>query len=215
MIIGLDVHKDLVYVTVMEKEGKIKEQYEMENSEESWNRFVGKYILELPEIALEASTSGKHVARILRDAGFSVHIADPKKLALIFKSPKKNDRSDSENLARLLRLNEFPEAYLPSREYEEMRTLTRHRKYLGEGIVRIKNKVHSILSLNGIKIKATDIFGKKGLSELSRSIERLSYSEKIVINDMLTRIIDLKERTERIGNEMAKIGKDREDVKIS
>ena len=215
MIIGLDVHKDLVYVKRMEKEGKIKEQYEMENSEGSWNRFVGKCILEMPEIALEASTSGKHVARILRDAGFSVHIADPKKLGLIFKSPKKNDRPDSENLARLLRLNEFPEAYLPSREYEEMRTLTRHRKYLGEGIVRIKNKVHSILSLNGIKIKATGIFGKKGLSGLSRSIERLSCSEKIVINDMLARIIDLKERTESIGNEMAKIGKDREDVKIS
>ena len=119
---------------------------------------------------------------------------------------------DSENLARLLRLNEFPEAYLPSKEYEEMRTLTRHRKYLGEEVVRIKNKVHSILSLNGIKIKATDMFGKKGLSELSKSMERLSYSEKIVINDMLTRIIDLKERSERIENEMAKIGKDREDV---
>ena len=110
-------------------------------------------------------------------------------------------------------MNEFPEAYLPSREYEEMRTLTMHRKYLSEEVVRIKNKVHSILSLDGIKIKATDIFGKKGLSELSKSIERLSYSEKIVINDMLTRIIDLKERSERIENEMAKIGKDREDVK--
>jgi hypothetical protein len=57
MIIGLDVHKDSVYVKRMEKDGKIKEQYEMENSEESWNRFVGKYILEKPEIALESSTS--------------------------------------------------------------------------------------------------------------------------------------------------------------
>ena len=119
-----------------------------------------------------------------------MHLADPEKIALVFHSPKKNDRSDSENLARLLRFNEFPEAYLPSREYEEMRTLTRHRKYLGEEIVRIKNKVHSILSLNGIKIKATDIFGKKGLSKLSKSMVRLGYSEKIAINDMLTRIID-------------------------
>ena len=163
MIIGLDVHKDSVYVTVMEKDGKIKEQYEMENSEESRNRFVSKYILEFPEIALESSTSGKHVARILSYGGFSVHTADPKKLALIFKSPKKNDKLNSENLVRLLRLNEFPEAYLPSREYEEMRTPTRHSKCLSEEVVRIKNKVHSILSLNGIKIKATDIFGKKTL----------------------------------------------------
>jgi len=94
-----------------------------------------------------------------------------------------------------------------------MRTLTRHSKYLGEEVVRTKNKMHSILSLNGIKIKATDIFGKKGLSELSKSIDRLSYSEKIVINDMLTRIIDINEKSEKIENEMAKIGKDRENVK--
>ncbi len=86
MIIGLDVHKDMVYVTRMEEDGKITEQYEMKNSEESWNKFVGKYLLEMPELALEASTSGKYVARLLRDAGFSVHMADPKKLALIFKS---------------------------------------------------------------------------------------------------------------------------------
>jgi len=65
MIIGLNVHKDLVYVTRMEKDGKITEQYEMKNSEESWNKFVGKYILEMPEIALEASTSGKHKINIL------------------------------------------------------------------------------------------------------------------------------------------------------
>ena len=205
MIIGLDVHKDMVYVTRMEEDGKITEQYEMKNSEESWNKFVGKYLLEMPEIALEASTSGKYVARLLRDAGFSVHMADPKKLALIFKSSKKNDREDSEKIARLFRLNEFPEAYLTSKEYDDLRTLTRHRKYLGEEIVRIKNKVHSILSLHGIKIKAKDIFGKKGLEQISRSIDKLSYSEKIVLNDILKRIIDIKEKAENIENEMARI----------
>jgi len=65
MIIGLDVQKDLVYVTRMEKNGKITEQYDMKNNEESWNKFVDKYILEMPEIAVEASTSGKHKINIL------------------------------------------------------------------------------------------------------------------------------------------------------
>jgi len=65
MIIGLDVHKDLVYVTRMENDGKITEQYKIKNSEESWNKFVGKSILEMPEIVLEASTFGKHKINIL------------------------------------------------------------------------------------------------------------------------------------------------------
>ncbi|MEM0161405.1 MAG: hypothetical protein QXQ25_06790 [Thermoplasmata archaeon] len=55
------------------------EKYEIENNEESWYKFVGKYLLEMPEIALESSTPSKYITRLLRDTGFSVHIADPKK----------------------------------------------------------------------------------------------------------------------------------------
>ncbi|MEM3846114.1 MAG: hypothetical protein QXU98_10490 [Candidatus Parvarchaeota archaeon] len=45
---------------------------------------------------------------LLRDKGFSVHIADPAKMALIFNSSKKNDREDSYKIAKLLRLGELP-----------------------------------------------------------------------------------------------------------
>ena len=60
-----------------------------------------------PEIALEVSTTGK-----LRDMGFHVHLADPFKLSIIFKSSKKNDREDSYKLAKLLRLNELLKGFL-------------------------------------------------------------------------------------------------------
>ncbi len=59
-----------------------------------------------PDIATEMSTSGKYVARLLRDMGFSIHVGDPANLALIFKSSKKNDKEDSYKLAKLLRLND-------------------------------------------------------------------------------------------------------------
>ena len=49
----------------------------------------------MPEIALETLTSGKYVARLLNNAGFSVHMADPKDTALTFKSEKKNHRVNS------------------------------------------------------------------------------------------------------------------------
>ena len=94
MLIGIDVHKRLVNITEMEEDGTIRENYEIENSEESWNKFVERYLSTKPEIALEQSTSGKYVARLLRDKGFSVHIADPVKLALIYNSPKKSDKED-------------------------------------------------------------------------------------------------------------------------
>ncbi|MEM0160154.1 MAG: hypothetical protein QW258_02065 [Thermoplasmata archaeon] len=53
----------------MEEDGKIIEECEMENNEESRNKFVVKYLLEMPGIALESSTTGKYVAKLLRNAG--------------------------------------------------------------------------------------------------------------------------------------------------
>ena len=47
------------------------------------------------EIFLEVSTSWKYVAGKLRNIGFSIHMADPSKLPLIFNTEKKNDREYS------------------------------------------------------------------------------------------------------------------------
>ncbi len=83
----------------MNDDGSINEQFEIANDEESWKAFGSRCMELKPEIALEVSTTDKYVARMLRDIGFSVHIADPIRLALIFNTAKKNDKEDSYKLA--------------------------------------------------------------------------------------------------------------------
>ena len=53
MIIGIDVHKRLVNITEMEEDGSVRENYEIENSEEAWNKFTEKYLSMKPEITLQ------------------------------------------------------------------------------------------------------------------------------------------------------------------
>ena len=65
----------------MEDNGNVKEQYEIVNDESAWTWFRERYLSMEPEISLGVSTSGKHVVRKLRDMGFSIHPADPVKLA--------------------------------------------------------------------------------------------------------------------------------------
>ena len=163
IIIGLDVHKHSIYVTELKEDGNIKEQYEIVNSEECWNEFKDRYLSQKPEIALEVSTSGKYVTRLLRDMGFSVHMADPSKLPVIYRSTKKNDKEDSYKLARALHLGELSEVYLPSAEIDDLRSMTRYRKSTGEEITMLKNRIHATLTRHGISIPAADIFGKRGL----------------------------------------------------
>ena len=76
----------------MEDNGDVKERYDIVNCGESWHDLIHRFMADEVEIALETSTSGKYTARLLRDNGFSVHLADPSKLALIFNSVKKDDR---------------------------------------------------------------------------------------------------------------------------
>ena len=67
------------------------ERYEIMNCEESWLIFIHRFKADEVEIAFGTFTSGNYAAHLLRDKRFSVHLADPVKLVLIFASVKKND----------------------------------------------------------------------------------------------------------------------------
>ncbi len=212
--IGLDVHKNRVFLTQLKEDGSIAERYEFKNIEESWIEFNKKYMVLNSEIALEISTSGKYVASMLRDMGFSVHLTDAMKLSLNFNSSKKNDRKDSYKLAKLLRHGELPEVHLPSRESDDLRSLVRYRRSIGEEITRIKNKIHAMLSLHGISLKQADIFGKSGLAEINRQSIKLSSAERVMMNHMLSSVIQIKKNAMEIEDEMARMGHEKKDVRL-
>jgi len=205
MLIGMDVHKHSVFVTEMEEEGNVKDQYEMSNDDESWESFLSRYSVYGNEIALEISTTGKFIARKLRNMGFSVHIADPVKLDLIFNTTKKNDREDSYKLAKLLRLGELPEVHLPSKESDDLRSITRYRKSIGEEITMLKNRIHALLSSYGISIEATDIFGKKGTAEIDKVSKILSESDRFILSSILDRIASLFHQERSVEDQISRM----------
>ncbi len=52
-------------------------------------------------VVLEAGSQSPWMSRHLREQGFDVHVADPRRVQLISKDPRKTDRRDAEVLARL------------------------------------------------------------------------------------------------------------------
>ena len=187
----------------MEENGDVKEQYEIANSESAWAEFRDRYS-HGNEMALEVSTSGKYVARKLRDMGLSIHLADPSKLILIFNTGKKNDGEDSYKLAKLLRLGELPEVHLPSRYSDDLRSLVRYRRSLGEIITMLKNRVHAILASAGISMDAADIFGKKGMKCILRSVDNLSTAQRFVLSDLMDQITYLMRKESTVEDEISR-----------
>lgn len=52
-------------------------------------------------VVLEAGSLSLWMSHYLRDQGFAVHVADPRRVQLIAQDPRKTDRRDAETLARL------------------------------------------------------------------------------------------------------------------
>ena len=215
MIIGIDAHKYSNEICVLDDAGNTTETFAIANNVPELNNFILKYKKFNPQIAIESSTSGKFVAKTLKNGSLNVHLGNPIGIAAIYSSAKKTDKNDAHILAKLLRLNELPESYLPPEEIDEMRSIVRYRKSLSEDMTAIKNKVHSLLTVNGLTIdNVTDIFGNIGLKQILKSTEKLSKTDMFVMTDLLSRYKDMKTRIEEVQKQLAGMGKEIDEVKL-
>ena len=212
IVIGLDVHKHSVYATVLNDNGDIIAQRNMENNMEIVNGFLFNY--KDHDIVIESSTSGKYLCKELLKLNYKLHLINPSKVPEISNNYKKTDKEDSLKLAELFRMNALSEIYIPSDEIENIRSLVRYRHSLGEELTLKKNKVHALLTSYGIIIKATDSFGKKGLREIEGNYSNLSYYDKIVLRSLLNDISFIKEREREIEIEISSISDNSNDIKL-
>ena len=110
MVIGLDVHKRSVYGTVMEDNGNIIVQSNMENNIEIVNRFLSDY--KYHDVVIESSTSGKYLSKELSMLGYKIHLIDPSKVPEIANNYKKTDKEASFQLADVFRKGGMEEIYI-------------------------------------------------------------------------------------------------------
>ena len=212
MVIGLDVHKRSVYATVMEDNGTIISQKNMENNMEIVNGFLSVY--KDHDIVIESSTSGKYLSRELLKLNYKIRLINPAKVPEIANNYKKTDREDSFQLADVYRKGGMKGIYIPSEEIENIRSLVRYRHSLGEESTLKKNKIHALLTSYGIIIKATDPFGKKGLKEIESNYSNFSYSDKIVLRSLLNDISYIKDREREIETEISSISDNSNDMEL-
>ena len=208
----MDVHKRSITACLMNKEKVVLKTFKFDNNEKELEKVAEEYRNE--SILIETSTSGKYVARFLRNRKVDVHLVSSKKLAVISESHKKTDRNDSRELAKLMVDRDFNEAYLPTDDIDEIRTLVRYRKSLGEENTIIKNKVHAILTLYGIMVQSSDIFGSRSLTLIKSRISDLPESSKAVVLDLLERHKELKIRIEKIEGMLSASGINKKEVKL-
>jgi transposase len=163
VVSGLDVHKEYTYATILGPDGEKLAQRRMPNEEVP--AFLKPYRVE--RVAMEATTSIAPLYRRLVEEGYQVLVSHPKKTRYIAEARIKTDRVDSRALAELLRLNSLPESYVPPPYIAELREKVRRRAFLVRQQTKLKVKIRSTLTYEGVKPpKGYGLFTRKGVEWL-------------------------------------------------
>jgi transposase len=201
---GLDVHKDSTYATILNPEGKIVNQTRMENER------VLPYLshFKVSKVGMESSNQIAPLFRQLTRKGYDVVVSHPKKTRYIAEAKIKSDRVDSKAIAELVRLDALPLAYFPTGEIANLREKVRRRAFLVRTRVKLRVKIKSVLTYEGLKWPSDHgLFTKKGVVWL--------HGLNIDSIECYLRILKpLDEEIKLLSGELKGIAEGDEDVKL-
>lgn len=162
--IGVDLGDRTLEACVLDgPSGRVVERFRATMTAEAVRaRFQGRA---RSRVVLEASGSSAWVSRLLSELGHDVVVACPRRLALITKSDRKNDRSDAEKLARIGRADLSLVARVTHRGAREQVDLELIRAR--DAMVRVRtvliNHVRGALKATGVRARtcSADAFDRK------------------------------------------------------
>jgi len=149
LFVGLDVHQRTSTCCVLDAHGR---EVETRSIQGHWTKMVRNLasLGKPPVVVFEASVGYGAIHDALAGCCERVVVAHPKRLRLIFNTKRKNDRVDARKLAKLLYLDEVPEAHVPTVDVRQWRQLIEQRRRTIEKRTRCKNGLKAVLRGEGI-----------------------------------------------------------------
>ncbi len=135
--VGMDLGDRFHAICVLDSEGTVIERKKVKNTKEA---LVGYFGDRAPcRIALEAGTHSGWIGRLLESMGHQVVVAQPRAVRAIWSRDRKNDASDAEMLARLLRAD--PELLSPIKHRSEQAQIDLLTIKARDGLVQVRTKL--------------------------------------------------------------------------
>ena len=203
--VGLDVSKEEIAVAIAE-EGRSKPRYfGMIKHRESTLRHLFKK-LGKPEnlhVCYEAGSTGYGLYRLLRDMDIDCEVIAPSLIPGRPGDKIKTDKRDAVNLASLHRAGELTSIYVPSKDDEALRDLTRAREDVKEDEQRSKHRLskfllrHDLTEPEGVTKWTTKYWNWIEQIKFERSTSRIVFQEYIQqIKEYQNRLLILEKEIE-------------------
>ena len=146
--VGIDVHRKRSKVAVVDQDGKVLANRNVNNGETPILSVIGGLPPGTPA-AFEAAYGRGWLVELLEDYGFEPHLVHPLQCKAIASARLKNDKVDAAILAQLLRADLLPEAWIAPPAVRQLRALLRHRAQLVRLRTLLQNRIHAVLADHG------------------------------------------------------------------
>jgi transposase len=119
-------------------------------------------------VVIEVGPSAGWVGEVVREAGIELQVANPNHEGWRWRNVKrKTDRLDALKLARLSATDQLPQVHLPERKVRQWRSLIHYRQRLVTRRTAVKNRIRSILKVEGILLAhGHKAWTRNGLADL-------------------------------------------------
>src|SRR5262245_15098982 len=170
--VGIDLHKELIQVCVLDAQGEVIHEQRFENETLKQGLAVVKFLSRWKHggrYAVEAVGMNRWLVNAMREQRMDVVAVDPVKLNLRMLG-KKTDRRDAYEIARRLRLGDIDRnarTYYPSEEEYGCRKLLRTRHKLVGIRQQLVNQVRGLLNAYRVAAPKGELSSKKNLERLS------------------------------------------------
>jgi transposase len=189
-VVGVDLHRRRsVIVRIDAVTGEQLDCVRIETSRAKW--VTGVRTAGAAARGAIAATFGWYWAvDTLLAAGADVHLAHPRGMVGMNDRRVKNDERDARDLADLLRVHRFAEAYVAPLEVRELRELVRWRQKLVDYRRSVKASLHAVLGKCGVIPELGDMFGPGGQKILDSLHLPEPYASRVACQRRLLVVLD-------------------------
>ena len=180
-VIGIDLGDRVSHACVLSKEtGEIVERRRLATTRKGFCDLLQGRKRSL--VAIEVGTHSAWVSRLIPELDHDVLVGDARRLAFIFKSNDKSDRSDAENLARVARLDPgllYPIQHRAESAQVDLAVL-RVRNGLVEVRTKLINQVRGLVKSHGSRLRSCS-----ATSFLSKAAPSIPDALRAAVNPLL------------------------------
>jgi transposase len=204
--VGMDVHKADISIGIAEAEGGEAGYYgKIDNTPYAYLKLAKRLNIVGEEVLFcyEAGPCGYEVYRQLTKAGYDCVVIAPSLIPKKSGERVKTDRRDAVSLARLLRAGELTSIWVPDREQEAMRDLTRAREDMKAMERQSRQRLGGFLLRHGTVYPGRSKWTKTYFRWLE-SLRFETTAQQIVFQEYIDIVKDAQQRVGAMEEEMRK-----------